>query len=180
MNWGSPEKKFEDLLFWRTLVAVSLVLGHGLEHSCPWPREGLFSERLSLASDFFCVLGLGLEPSVLDSTSASNLHLLAGIAPPEIRREAAGKQERLRQVYDPRHMLFNYKPAPRRLKSRKSFLRCVDPLEVKIKTWREEASEIDVSKTVDPQDVAYQKPDTLSQLETQCFCDLELGETAVM
>ena len=41
---------------------------------CPWPRECLSSERLSLAlaSDFFCVLGL--EPCVLDSTSA--LHVL--------------------------------------------------------------------------------------------------------
>ena len=46
---------------------MSLVLG--LEHSCPWPRECLSSERLSLALDFFCVLGLGLEPCVLDSTS---------------------------------------------------------------------------------------------------------------
>ena len=43
----------------------------GLEHSCPWPRECLSSERLSLALDFFCVLGL--EPCVLDSTSAHNL-----------------------------------------------------------------------------------------------------------
>ena len=44
-------------------------LALGLEHSCPWPRECLSSERLSLAlaSDFFCVLGL--EPCVLDSTS---------------------------------------------------------------------------------------------------------------
>ena len=47
-----------------------------LESTCacdlgPWPRECLSSERLSLAlaSDFFCVLGLGLEPCVLDSTS---------------------------------------------------------------------------------------------------------------
>ena len=54
---------------------MSLVLGLGLEHSCPWPREVLSSEGLSLAlalaSDFFCVLGLGLglEPCVLDSTS---------------------------------------------------------------------------------------------------------------
>ena len=55
--------------FWRTLAPVSSVLGLGLEHSCPYPREGLSSERLSLASDFFCVLGLGLEPCVLDSTS---------------------------------------------------------------------------------------------------------------
>ena len=56
---------------------MSLVLGLGLEHSCPWPRECLSSERLSLAlalaSDFFCVLGLGLglEPCVLDSTSVN-------------------------------------------------------------------------------------------------------------
>ena len=31
-----------------------------------------------------------------------------------------------------------------------------------------------------PQDVAYQKPDTLSQLATHYFCAVELGETAVM
>ena len=50
---------------------MSLVLGLGLDHSCPWPRECLSSERLSLAlaSDFFCVLGL--EACVLDSTSAA-------------------------------------------------------------------------------------------------------------
>ena len=34
-------------------MLVSLVLGLGLEHSCPWPRECLSSKRLSLASDFF-------------------------------------------------------------------------------------------------------------------------------
>ena len=45
----------------------------GLEHSCLWPRECLSTEGLflALASDFFVyVLGLGLEPCVLDSTSA--------------------------------------------------------------------------------------------------------------
>ena len=67
----------KTFFFWRALALVSLVLGLGLEHSCPWPRECLSSERLSLAlaSDFFCVLGLGLEPCVLDSTSAL-FHLL--------------------------------------------------------------------------------------------------------
>ena len=61
-----------NFFFWRALALVSLVLGLGLEHSCPWPWECLPSERLSLAlaSDFFCVLGLGLKPCVLDSTSA--------------------------------------------------------------------------------------------------------------
>ena len=36
---------------------------------CPWPREGPFAKGRSLASDLFCVLGLCLEPCVLDSTS---------------------------------------------------------------------------------------------------------------
>ena len=74
---------YEDLFFffWRALALVSLVLGLGLEHSCPWPRECLSSERLSLAlaSDFFCVFGLGLgfglEPCVLDSTSDISRYL---------------------------------------------------------------------------------------------------------
>ena len=71
--WDRLKNFCEDLFFyffWRALALVSLVLGLGLEHSCPWPRECLSSERLSLAlaSDFFCVLGL--EPCVLDSTSA--------------------------------------------------------------------------------------------------------------
>ena len=62
----------EDLFFfWRALALVSLVLGLGLEHSCPWPRECLSSERLSLASDFFRVLSLCLEPCVLESTSVT-------------------------------------------------------------------------------------------------------------
>ena len=44
----SPENFCEGFFCRRTLVLVSLVLG--LEHSCPWPREGL---SLALASDFF-------------------------------------------------------------------------------------------------------------------------------
>ena len=74
--FGDRLKNFcEDLFFFfgEHLRFVSLVLGLGLEHSCPWPRECLSSERLSLAlaSDFFCVLGL--EPCVLDSTSEKNV-----------------------------------------------------------------------------------------------------------
>ena len=46
MHWRSPEKLFEDLFFWRTLAAVSLVLSIpvlGLERVCPpkgypWPQ----------------------------------------------------------------------------------------------------------------------------------------------
>ena len=66
---NARKKILKTFFCWRIFALVSLVLGLGLEHSCPWPREGLFSEGLSLALDFFCVLGLGLEPCVLDSTS---------------------------------------------------------------------------------------------------------------
>ena len=38
--WNMPEKNFEDLFFENTCI-LSLVLGIGLEHSCPWPRECL-------------------------------------------------------------------------------------------------------------------------------------------
>ena len=57
----SPEKNFEDFFLKNKCACVV-----GLEHSCPWPRDGLSWERLYLASDFFCVLGL--ESCVLDST----------------------------------------------------------------------------------------------------------------
>ena len=45
---------------------MSLVLGLGVKHSCPWPREGLSSEGLSLASDFF--VSLALASSLMSST----------------------------------------------------------------------------------------------------------------
>ena len=68
----------EDLFFWREFALVSLVLGLGLEHSSPWPREVLSSVGLSLvfalASDFLCPWPWrrALEPCVLDSTSDFN------------------------------------------------------------------------------------------------------------
>ena len=42
----------------------------------------------------------------LKLTNTSNQHLLAGIAPLEIRKETASRAERLRQSTDPRHPLF--------------------------------------------------------------------------
>ena len=56
----------KTFFFWKALALASLVLG--LEHSCPWPRECLSSERLSLAlaSDFF--VSLALASSLVSST----------------------------------------------------------------------------------------------------------------
>ena len=67
--WKTFVKTFFFFFFWRALALVSLVLGLGLEHSSPWPRECLSSERLSLAlaSDCFFV-SLALASSLESST----------------------------------------------------------------------------------------------------------------
>ena len=44
---------FEIFFFRRTLALVACIFGFALKHSYFWPREGLSSEGLSLASDFF-------------------------------------------------------------------------------------------------------------------------------
>ena len=62
----SAEKFFSRNFF---VVENTCVCVLGFEHSCPWPRECLSSEGLSLAlaSNCFCALSLGLKPCVLDS-----------------------------------------------------------------------------------------------------------------
>ena len=57
----------------------------------------------------------------LKPTNTSNLHLLAGIAPPEIRSETASRVERPCQSTGPRHPLFGSVPSPTRLKSKRFF-----------------------------------------------------------
>ena len=92
------------------------------EYACPVREQSAHAKRLGPVLNKCCRLITGcLKPANVD-----NLHQLAGIAPPEIRREAASKLERSRQAYDHRHMFFNHQPAPSRLKSRRSFLHCVE------------------------------------------------------
>ena len=60
--------KFVWDLFLRTLGPCVL----GLEHSCPWPREGLSSRSRSLALDFFV-----FSASKVDSISVKNIDFWA-------------------------------------------------------------------------------------------------------
>ena len=95
------------------------------EYACPvWARSA-HAPKLNPALHDCCRIISGcLKPTNLDS-----VHLLAGIAPPHIRRTVACRMERIRQTTDDRHQLFHHQPAASRLKSRKSFMRTVTPLD---------------------------------------------------
>ena len=58
----------------------------------------------------------------LKPTNVGNLYLLAGIAPPEIRRSVCARVERTKQVERETHSLFGHTPARRRLKSEEASL----------------------------------------------------------
>ena len=84
------------IFFGEHLHVVTLILGLGLWHSFAWPRENLSSESRSLAFDFFCVLGL--EPCVLDSTSA--LYVLRRNKHNALSKNVyiAGQQQRISKI----------------------------------------------------------------------------------
>ena len=69
-----------------------------------------------------------------------------GIAPPEIRRSVCARVERTKQVERETHSLFGHTPARRRLKSRRSFLTSVQPLNfpakvVRVNEWKRRLEE---------------------------------------
>ena len=108
-----------------TLRTSTLALCYtAAEYACPVWSRSVHASKLDSALNNACRTITGC----LKPTNTSNLHLLAGIAPPEIRRETASRTERLRHSTDPRHPLFRSEPAPTRLKSKRSFLSHVQPL----------------------------------------------------
>ena len=63
----------------------------------------------------------------LKPTNVEELYLLAGIAPPDIRRDVCARVEKTKQETNEAHSLYGQNPAERRLKSRNCFLRTVKP-----------------------------------------------------
>ena len=64
----------------------------------------------------------------LQPTNVENLYLLAGIAPPAVRRSVTAQREREKQVNDNRHPLHGHNLPRKRLKSRNSFIHATDEL----------------------------------------------------
>ncbi|KAJ8402916.1 hypothetical protein AAFF_G00362300 [Aldrovandia affinis] len=129
-RWGACPK---------TLRATALALCFSTaEYACPAWERSTHAKKLDPALNESCRYITGC----LKPTNTNNLYILAGIAPPDIRRAVASRTERRRQTTDERHPLHGHVPAPSRLKSRKSFLTSTAPLEktpteARLAMWKE-------------------------------------------
>ena len=95
----------------QTQLSRSLLLSCRIR--LPWWARSTYAPKMNRALHDCCRIISGcLKPTNLDS-----VHLLAGIAPPHIRRTVACRMERTRQTTDDRHQLFHHQPAASRLKS---------------------------------------------------------------
>ena len=119
------------------------------EYACPVCARSTRARKLNPTLHDCCRIISGcLKPTNLDS-----VHLLAGIGPPHIRRTVACRMERARQTTDARHQLFDHQPAASRLKSRKSFMRTVTPLDSsesssRLRFWKDRRASLRQKGTV--------------------------------
>ena len=110
----------------QTLRSTALALCYSTaEYTSPVWERSTHAKKLDPALNASCRLITGC----LRPTNTDSLYILAGISPPAIRRSAASMKQRQQEELDERHPMFNQPPVQNRLKSRKSFLKCVNPLE---------------------------------------------------
>jgi len=100
-----------------TLRTSALALCYSAaEYACPaWSRSS-HAKYLDPALNDSCRIITGC----LKPTNTHCLYLLAGIAPPDIRREVISIRERYKAMHDPSHMLHGSQAVNQRLKSRKA------------------------------------------------------------
>ena len=95
------------------------------EYACPvWERSAHAGKVDSALNDTCRRITGCLKPTALNK-----MYILAGMAPPSIRREVSSQSERQKCNLDKRHPMYGLTAAPSRLKSGKSFLRTVPPLD---------------------------------------------------
>ena len=86
----------------------------------------------------------------LEPTNTNSLPVFTGIAPSDIRRAVASRTERTRRTTVQRHPLNGHLGVVPRLKSRKSFIKCTEPINTTAKAarmelWRERLEPLDAS-----------------------------------
>ena len=116
------------------------------EYACPVWAMSTHAHKMNPALNDCC----GIISGFLKRTNLESVHLLAGFAPPHIRRTVACRMERTRQTTDARLQLFRHQPAASRLKSRKSFMRTVTPLESsastsRLRLWKDSLTDVPAS-----------------------------------
>ena len=117
----------------RTIRTTALALCYSTaEYAAPVWERSAYAHLLNPELNQACRAITGC----LRPTNVENLYLLAGIAPPEIRRSVCARVERTKQVERETHSLFGHTPASRRLKSRRSFLTSVQPVHFPVKVVR--------------------------------------------
>ena len=114
-RWGADAKTIRT-------TALALTFSDAEYASPVWCRSTHASKVAPALSTCRAINGC-LKP-----TNVYNLYLLSGVAPPYIRRTVASQHEKLKQKTDPRH-LCNHAIPNKRLKSRRSFLHCVNALD---------------------------------------------------
>ena len=93
------------------------------EYAAPvWVRSS-HAQKLNPEQNSACRAVTGC----LKPTNVENLYLLAGIAPPDIRRDVCARVEKTKQETNEAHSLYGQNPAERRLESRNCFLHGVKP-----------------------------------------------------
>ena len=127
----------------RTIRTTALALCYSTaEYAAPVWERSAYAHLLNPELNQACRAITGC----LRPTNVENLYLLAGIAPPEIRRSVCARVERTKQVERETHSLFGHTPARRRLKSRRSFLTSVQPVHfpakvVRVNEWKRRLEE---------------------------------------
>ena len=102
-----------------TIKTTALALCYSTaEYACPvWERSSHAHKVDPVLNDACRAITGCLQP-----TNVENLYLLAGIAPPAVRRSVTAQREREKQVNDNRHPLHGHNLPRKRHKSRNSFI----------------------------------------------------------
>ena len=130
-----------------TLRSSALALCYSAaEYACPVWERSTHAKKLNATLNETCRMITGC----LKPTNINSLPILAGIAPSDIRRAVASRTERTRQTMDERHPLNGHLGVVPRLKSRKSFIKCTEPINttakaVRLELWRERLEPLDAS-----------------------------------
>ena len=116
----------------RTTAFNMLFCGYSVEYAAPvWARSS-HAQKLNRELNSACRAVTGcLKPS-----NVEDLYLLAGIAPPDIRRDVCAWVEKTKQETNEAHSLYGQNPAERRLESRNCFLCSVKPADFPPKVIR--------------------------------------------